>query len=452
MADYPLPSEQQALDRRRALALALQQQAYQPLADPGIPGAQISPIQGWAKIAETIVAALNAKKLDKKQAALDTRVRDARQQMAQMLAQAGAPPQTQGQEVTTPGGTMNVAPPNMSEGLRNQSFIQGMAAPDPVIQQIAAALSGQSAKRQEQAQEMIGKKDLAQFGEALPSVQAETMLRQAQAVKALEGPQQQPRNIDPLSPEGIKARVEAETQLAKLKPANNELTDENVMLDGVGTKVLKDKMGNYYDLQKKPITGRITPYIAPPTPRQRGEITPTAEAGLITQLNKQWETAAKDIQGLYRANTIMDAGLAAARRGDMNAGAQAVLVTFQKFLDPQSVVRESEYARSGEGLAMAERIRGWYEKNFQTGGAGVPLAELEKFAQLGKEINTRLAGEGTSLLSAEKKRISSIADRYNIPPDMVVTPFNFGGPAPQPTATPTAAPQSAPTGGFRIVP
>lgn len=179
-------------------------------------------------------------------------------------------------------------------------------------------------------------------------------------------------------------------------------------------------------------------------PVREGSITPTAEAGLVQQLNKQWETASKDVQALYRANTIMDAGMAAARRGDMNAGAQAVLVTFQKFLDPQSVVRESEYARSPEGLAMAQRIRGWYERNFEKGGAGVPLPELEAFAQLAKEINTRLAAEGASLLDAERKRITSIADRYKIPPELAIPNYDYSQPA---GATKTTNPSGLPAVG-----
>lgn len=221
------------------------------------------------------------------------------------------------------------------------------------------------------------------------------------------------------------------------KPQLAKLTPENVNLDGKPARVWHDEYGNYFDQDKKPITGRITPYVAPPTPRAKGEITPTAESNLIQGLNKQWETASKDVQQLYRANTVMDAGMDAARKGDLNAGSQAVLVTFQKFLDPTSVVRESEYARSGAGIAMAERVRGAIEK-LQKGGAGVPLAELETFAKLGKEINTRLAAEGNSLLSAEKERITKTAERYGIPSELVIPKYDIskpGGSTQPPTAS-----------------
>lgn len=162
-----------------------------------------------------------------------------------------------------------------------------------------------------------------------------------------------------------------------------------------------------------------------PRPASReGTITPNAEANLVRQLSGEWGKATKDVQELYRANTIMKAGMEAARRGDLNAGAQAVLVTFQKFLDPTSVVRESEYARSPQGLSVANRISGFTQR-LQQGGAGVPLPELETFAKLAEEINNKLAAEGTSLLSAQRQRLGTVAKRYNIPDELVFPPFDY---------------------------
>ena len=69
------------------------------------------------------------------------------------------------------------------------------------------------------------------------------------------------------------------------------------------------------------------------------------------------------------------------KSGDYNAAAQSVLVTFQKILDPTSVVRESEYMRTAAGLSVASRIRGIIE-GFRLGGAGVPVNELESFVSL----------------------------------------------------------------------
>lgn len=71
--------------------------------------------------------------------------------------------------------------------------------------------------------------------------------------------------------------------------------------------------------------------------------------------------------------------------GSLNAPAQAILVTFQKILDPTSVVRESEYARSGSGLSLISNIKGKIGKQI-TGGAGVTVTDLEDFVILAREF------------------------------------------------------------------
>jgi len=111
----------------------------------------------------------------------------------------------------------------------------------------------------------------------------------------------------------------------------------------------------------------------------------------------------------------MDAGMAAARRGDLAQGAQTVLVTFQKILDPPSVVRESEYMRSAAGQSLLNRIQGYVEQ-LQKGGAGISIKELEKFYALAKEAATAQQG---GYLTAEKERIGRNADRYKIPRELV---------------------------------
>lgn len=163
-------------------------------------------------------------------------------------------------------------------------------------------------------------------------------------------------------------------------------------------------------------------------------LTATAESNVINRLVTQWQSANKTGAELDRAINLMDAGLAAARRGDMAAGSQAVLITFQKVLDPGSVVRESEYARSAAGQALLARVQGAYERLAQ-GGAGVPLPELEKFARLAKEA----AAAQKRSLPAVRERIGKTADRYNIPRELVLD-------AEAPPAAAGASP-AAPAGG-----
>ncbi len=446
----PYTTRQAELDRRRKLAQALMQESMTPLEMPQQVGVQISPLQGLAKLLSGAIGAYRGRKLDEQQRELDTRIAEDRTSKTDEFVKAllgeapdrtiqlaMAQPQTMGgamSDVTPEGSRQITLPPSYGDidkqDATRQALAKLLSSPDPQQQQLG----------QVQLQDVLGQQReqrAAARSEAQAKLQAALQskdpLRIAQA-QNLSRPAAPPR-IDPLSAEGIAAQQRLRT------PVTPTLQPENVMLDGKEAKVLHDQQGNYFDVNtRQPVTGRITPYNPPPSPRQKGDITPNAEANLVGSLTKQWQTAAKDVQELYRANTIMSAGMDAARRGDLNAGSQAVLVTFQKFLDPQSVVRESEYARSPQGISVANRIRGYTER-LSAGGAGVPLSELETLAKLAQEINTRLASEGNSLLSAEKDRIRKTAERYSIPSELVFPAYNYAQPG-----------GAAPRGGFRIVP
>jgi hypothetical protein len=143
-------------------------------------------------------------------------------------------------------------------------------------------------------------------------------------------------------------------------------------------------------------------------------ISPTAEAQIINRLTTQWDRVATPVRELDRQVGIMDAGLNAARRGDVNAGSQAVIMTFNKILDSLSVVREAEFLRTAAGQSMVNRIKGAIEK-LSVGGAGVPLPELEKFADLAREM----ASEQKKFLPSMQNRIGLTADRYGVPRELI---------------------------------
>lgn len=135
----------------------------------------------------------------------------------------------------------------------------------------------------------------------------------------------------------------------------------------------------------------------------------------IDKLASRWKTATEPTREIDRQVKLMEEGLVSARRGDLAAGSQAILVTFQKILDPTSVVRESEYARSASGQSAVSRAEGIIDR-LSKGGAGVPVSELEKFAELAK----RMAKAGSSdYLEAERKRLGRLAQNFNIDPDLV---------------------------------
>lgn len=102
----------------------------------------------------------------------------------------------------------------------------------------------------------------------------------------------------------------------------------------------------------------------------------------FVELERQYDimaVAAGSIEATFSA------ALQSGNYGKYNQAAQAILVTFQKMLDPTSVVRESEYARSANGLAFLSRMYGMVQ-GLILGGADVPVGELKNFVSLAKSI------------------------------------------------------------------
>lgn len=142
-------------------------------------------------------------------------------------------------------------------------------------------------------------------------------------------------------------------------------------------------------------------------------LTQTAEAGLVDKLSKQWAAATANQTEMQRQLQIMRTGISRFD-ADPNSASQAVLVTFQKILDPESVVREAEYARSAQGLSTLRRMEGWMEQKLK-GGAGVPKAELLEMVKTAEQFieNTKDGRNGV------RRRLAATASRYNIPQELV---------------------------------
>lgn len=192
------------------------------------------------------------------------------------------------------------------------------------------------------------------------------------------------------------------------------LQRETLLVNGKPTIVnFNPKTGQYADLQGQPV--QVAP-IPPKDPSSgpRG-LTPNMESQVIGRLAKQWTEASKPARELGRQVKLMEVGLDNAKKGNMAQGGQAVLVTFQKILDPPSVVRESEYNRSAAGQSLKNRVQGAYERLIK-GGPGVTYDELAKFAQLAREAAQAQQG---GYLDSVKHRLGKTADRYNIPHELI---------------------------------
>lgn len=243
-----------------------------------------------------------------------------------------------------------------------------------------------------------------------------------------------PASLNPETERATKADAYVEW---KKNPAN--MQSENVIPEG--GKDDEPVLANYhpdkgYYTEAKPggkILDGARPYIRPEA--GAGGLNPNQFALEKNRLTTQWTNATKTAAELDRQLGIMKQGMEAAKRGDMAAGSQAVLVTFQKILDPESVVRESEYARSASGQALLARIQGAYDR-LAKGGAGVPLAELQKFADLAEQMAT---GAGAHR-KAVKARIARNADYFGIPQNLIFEDYEFGTGGtvtPPPTGTTT---------------
>lgn len=92
-----------------------------------------------------------------------------------------------------------------------------------------------------------------------------------------------------------------------------------------------------------------------------------------------------------------------------NALDQALIVTFNKMLDPGSVVRESEFARTAQGQSLISKIEGASEKLVE-GGGGLTDAERDEIIVVAKQLQ-----EGQMIeLEKEKQIYRELAEQRGL--------------------------------------
>jgi hypothetical protein len=132
------------------------------------------------------------------------------------------------------------------------------------------------------------------------------------------------------------------------------------------------------------------------------------------KLADKWTKISTPTREMNRQFNLMQTGLQRFKQGDKMGGSQAVLVTFQKILDPSSVVRESEYARSSAGLSLISRLEGFADK-LQSGGAGVPYADLAAMVETARQFLQSM----NDYTAGQRKRLTQSATQYGIDPMLV---------------------------------
>jgi hypothetical protein len=163
----------------------------------------------------------------------------------------------------------------------------------------------------------------------------------------------------------------------------------------------------------------------------------------INGMQDDWRKVEAPHREIQRQYALMQTGLQRFNQGDKIGGSQAVLVTFQKILDPTSVVRESEYARTPEGLGLLERMRGSLER-LTSGGAGVPAAELAAMVETARQVVQGM----TTWNAAERQRIEATAQQFKIDPALITGRPTAAPPAPTtPAQTTTPGTTAAAAGG-----
>ncbi len=93
---------------------------------------------------------------------------------------------------------------------------------------------------------------------------------------------------------------------------------------------------------------------------------------------------------------------------------QILVVSFNKILDPTSVVRESEFARTPEGLSIINRMQGFADK-VSKGGVGITDDERKDIARL----SAKMYAEAGEEFNNELDRFGGLSGQSRVNPELV---------------------------------
>ena len=99
---------------------------------------------------------------------------------------------------------------------------------------------------------------------------------------------------------------------------------------------------------------------------------------------------------------------------------QAIITLFNKMTDPQSVVRESEYARTASDLALWHRVKGKVSK-WISGGAGLSQDDREAVLKMAGKFQEVAQRKYKARLHEYKGYLSN----YGLDPDKYLTPYGI---------------------------
>jgi hypothetical protein len=160
------------------------------------------------------------------------------------------------------------------------------------------------------------------------------------------------------------------------------------------------------------------------------EVSAADRLQLASGLRKEFDAAQtkKNFEIIQRQERGMQHALTMSKRPGASrvASDQALAVQFQKMLDPSSVVRESEYARTPEGVAMLSRLEGELQK-LRQGGLAMTDADRESMVEMAQTLLL----ESKRSMNEHIGRYTELADLYGINKKLIfgnIKPFDVAGP------------------------
>jgi len=160
----PYTGEQRALDRRRRMAEAMQQQSAVPIEMPTMPGVRVSPYAGLAKILQGYIAGKELSRADEAEKAYET---SSQEDVAKLLRNVGKTETVLG-DIITPAQEARFEPPvPIQENVDQQKALFDLTFPDPT--NAARAAIGLNLMRPEDKQRITNLPSMTE-GREIPAV------------------------------------------------------------------------------------------------------------------------------------------------------------------------------------------------------------------------------------------------------------------------------------------
>jgi hypothetical protein len=210
---------------------------------------------------------------------------------------------------------------------------------------------------------------------------------------------------------GMNLPGEVMSAVTGVTPAPAKLSLADLKIDEFKRRQAQNPNYTYVDFERD--LARET--ARPSDDRPKG-LTPTAALQQTRALQADWEKASKDVRKLASEYGNMRDAYEQYAANPNNAGArnvatQVIINAFNTMIQPNSVVRESEYARTEEGVAYLDRVEAYLAK-ITRGGSVIPDSELKALVdQSARFLEVRELASG---LDRTRRRLTNIVNKYDL--------------------------------------